>query len=31
LGVAALVATLGSLAPLRTVMRLDPAPVLRGE
>ena len=31
LGVAAVVATLGSLAPLRTVMRLDPAPVLRGE
>jgi len=31
LGVAAVVATLGSLAPLRRVMRLDPAPVLRGE
>jgi putative ABC transport system permease protein len=31
LGVAAAVATLGSLAPLRSVMRLDPAPVLRGE
>jgi putative ABC transport system permease protein len=31
LGVAAVVATLGSLAPLRTVLRLDPAPVLRGE
>ena len=31
LGVAAVVATCGSLAPLRTVMRLDPAPVLRGE
>jgi putative ABC transport system permease protein len=31
LGVAAMVATCGSLAPLRTVMRLDPAPVLRGE
>jgi putative ABC transport system permease protein len=31
LGVAALVATFGSLAPLRKVMRLDPAPVLRGE
>ncbi len=31
LGVAALVATLGSLAALRSIMRLDPAPVLRGE
>jgi len=31
LGVAAAVATFGSLAPLRRVMRLDPAPVLRGE
>jgi putative ABC transport system permease protein len=31
LGVAAVVATLGSLAPLRNIMRLDPAPVLRGE
>ncbi len=31
LGVAAAVATFGSLAPLRKVMRLDPAPVLRGE
>jgi len=31
LGVAAVVATLGSLAPLSRVMRLDPAPVLRGE
>ena len=31
LGVAAMVATLGSLAPLRNIMRLDPAPVLRGE
>jgi putative ABC transport system permease protein len=31
LGVAACVATLGSVLPLRRVMRLDPAPVLRGE
>jgi len=31
LGLAALVATLGSLAPLRRAIRLDPAPVLRGE
>jgi putative ABC transport system permease protein len=31
LGVAAVVATVGSLAPLRRVMWLDPAPVLRGE
>jgi putative ABC transport system permease protein len=31
LGVAAVVATLGSLAPLRRVLRLDPAAVLRGE
>jgi putative ABC transport system permease protein len=31
LGVAATVATVGSLVPLRRVIRLDPAPVLRGE
>ena len=31
LAVAALVATAGSFVPLRRVMRLDPAPVLRGE
>jgi len=31
LGMAALVATLGSLLPLRKVLRLDPAAVLRGE
>jgi len=31
LGLAAAVATAGSLLPLRKVMRLDPAPVLRGE
>lgn len=31
LGVAAAVATLGSLVPLRRILRLDPAPVLRGE
>ena len=31
LGMAAAVATVGSLAPLRSVLRLDPAPVLRGE
>ena len=31
LGLAAGVATAGSLLPLRKVMRLDPAPVLRGE
>jgi putative ABC transport system permease protein len=31
LAVATLVATLGSYVPLRRVMRLDPAPVLRGE
>ena len=31
LGVAAVVATLGSLLPLRRIVRLDPAPVLRGE
>jgi putative ABC transport system permease protein len=31
LGIAAAVATAGSLLPLRKVMRLDPAPALRGE
>jgi putative ABC transport system permease protein len=31
LGVAAVVATLGSVMPLRRVLRLDPASVLRGE
>jgi putative ABC transport system permease protein len=31
LGVAALVATLGSVLPLRRVLQLDPASVLRGE
>lgn len=31
LGLAAAVATAGSLLPLRRVMKLDPAPVLRGE
>jgi len=31
LGLAAAVATAGSLLPLRKVMRLDPAPALRGE
>ena len=30
-GLAATVATAGSLVPLRKVMRLDPAPALRGE
>ena len=31
LGLAAAVATAGNLLPLRKVMRLDPAPALRGE
>lgn len=31
LGVAAMVATVGSLLPLRRIVRLNPAPVLRGE
>jgi putative ABC transport system permease protein len=31
LGLAAAVATAGSLLPLRKVMQLDPAPALRGE
>jgi len=31
LGLAAAVATAGSLFPLRKVMQLDPAPTLRGE
>lgn len=31
LGVAAAVATLGSLVPLRRMVQLDPAPILRGE
>ena len=31
LGIAALVAVIGSLIPLRRAARFDPAPILRGE